>query len=165
LFAVVETWRAPRHQTRSMEPGHATSLGETEEHHEHDLPYIQMVRSDSARVHNGNSTQLRIDGRRWWWDEIRSVRSYSHGAESLNVTSTTLHKPGSTAWHRSNDCRTSIELTSPDSVSGRPHLLGLPLAYHWVSDVRARAWEYVRASAGHSRALDLTATLHRACAR
>jgi hypothetical protein len=80
-----------------MEHGHATSLGEMEEHHEHDLPYIQMVRSDSARVHDGNSAQLRIDGRRWWWDEIRSVRSDSHGAESLNVTSTTLHKPGSTA--------------------------------------------------------------------
>jgi hypothetical protein len=80
-----------------MEHGRATGPGEMEEHHEHDLPYIQMVRSDSARVHCGNSAQLRIDGRRWWWDEIRSVRSDSHGAESLNVTSTTLHKPGSTA--------------------------------------------------------------------
>jgi hypothetical protein len=60
LFAVVETGRAPRHQARSMEHGHATSLGEMEEHHEHDLPYIQMVRSDSARVHDGNSTQLRM---------------------------------------------------------------------------------------------------------
>ena len=27
LFAVVETWRAPRHQARSMEHGHATGPG------------------------------------------------------------------------------------------------------------------------------------------
>jgi hypothetical protein len=94
LFAVVETWRPPRHPARFMEHRHATALWEMEEHHEHDLPYIQMVRSDSVRVHGRNSAQLRIDGRRRWWDEIRSVRSSSHGAESRNVTSTTLHKLG-----------------------------------------------------------------------
>src|SRR6266567_480573 len=71
-------------KARFMEHGHASGLGEMEERHEHDLPYIQMVRSDSARVHGRDSAQLRVDGR---WDEICRVRSDAHGAKSINVTS------------------------------------------------------------------------------
>ena len=86
----MEAWR---HATAGAfrEHGHATGLGKLEERHEDDLPYIQMVRSDSARVHGRDSAQLRVDGR-WWWHEICSVRSDSHGAGSRNVTSATLHK-------------------------------------------------------------------------
>jgi len=79
------TWRRPTAIAgTSLSTATSPGLVGTEERHEHDLPYIQMVHDRSAGVHGRGPTELRVYGRRW--DEVCSVRSDSYPAKSLNVT-------------------------------------------------------------------------------
>jgi hypothetical protein len=81
----------------------STGLGEMEERHEHDLPYIHVAHRGSAGVHGRDPAELRVDG--WGRDEICSVRSDSYRAECLDVTSeTTRHSAGTAAYNGSNGC-------------------------------------------------------------